>query len=490
MDSSKHLSQAAGCAQHLTSHRNNDKAVNLSLSFRQTGLPSGAKLNLVVASKSPVPISVALQLPPSISSAAPAGRLTDKFPSNTTLWLILRKFEEGGGAANLNFTQRAVTQMENGASGAGRICYEMPVLNIMGRELSTFADLQKTLGQLGLSGNALIRLDFRKTDQPLEEAMAAIGEYFKDVTPEAPKQGSPETLKEVSTLTEAISKLPSNEESDDVSKDTEMTEASEDTSTDASPYPEIVGDTIRPSVAPPKRPAPATNSAPEAQSQVLGPDGQPISVYRAPSNDVPSAALAPHNEDDYEPSIAHAKIHQQTLLERSHNKRLPSDAEAEQLEKERLEKLAKTKEVKIKIRFPDQSSVEASFDATKTGSDLYVYVTGLIAAEAEPFKLTWFKDKGSETIPRESKKLVKDLGFRGSTVVNFIWGDDARESVRKVATLKAQYVEKARDVTVPQVFTVPGEDKAAVVDKDKAPAAPKKKGGVNLSKWVKGLSKK
>lgn len=488
MDSSKNLSQVADYAQPLTSHRNNDKAVNLSLSFRQTGLPSGAKLNLVIASKSPVPISVALQLPPSISSAAPGGRLTDKFPSNTTLWLILRKFEEGGGA-NLNFTQRAATQMENGASGAGRICYEMPILNVMGRELSTFADLQKTLGQLGLSGNALIRLDFRKTDQPLEEAMAAIGEYFKEVTPEAVKKESPESPKEVGTLTEAISKLPSNE-SEDASKDTEMTEASEDTSTDASPYPETAGDTLRTSLAPSKYLAPATSLGPEAQNQVLGPDGQPISVYRAPSNDVPSAALAPHNEDDYEPSIAHAKIHQKTLLERSHNKRLPSDAEAEQMEKERLEKLAKTKEVKIKIRFPDQSSVEASFDATKTGSDLYVYVTGLISAETEPFKLTWFKDKGSETIPRDGKKLIKDLGFRGSTVVNFVWGDDARESARKVATLKAQYVEKAKDVPIPQVFSVPEDDKAAVVEKGKAPEAPKKKGGGNLSKWVKGLSKK
>jgi len=264
-------------------------------------------------------------------------------------------------------------------------------------------------------------------------------------------------------------------------------------STDASPYPETVGETLKAtSLTPSKHPAPAPSPVPE--NQALGPDGQPISVYRAPSNSVPSAALAPHNEDDYEPTIAHAKLHQSRLVTNSHNKRLLSDAEAEQQEQEKLEKLAKTKEVKIRIRFPDQSSVEAAFEANKTGADLHNYVTGLIAAEDQPFKLTWFKDKGSETIPRDGKKLVKDLGFRGSTLVNFNWGDDARESVRKVATLKPQYVAKARDVPVPQVPSagpLDGSKPAAVDDKDKGTDAPKKKGGLgNLNRFVKGLSKK
>jgi len=145
-----------------------------------------------------------------VASGVPGGRLTDKFPSDTTLWLILRKFESGQGA-NLNFTARGVTQMENGGSGAGRIFYEMPVLNVMGRELATFTDLQKTLAQLGLSGNALIRLDFKKTDQPLEEAMATIGDYFKEPEKESKAQDNSGRPEDVNTVTEAISKLPSNE---------------------------------------------------------------------------------------------------------------------------------------------------------------------------------------------------------------------------------------------------------------------------------------
>jgi tether containing UBX domain for GLUT4 len=111
----------------------------------------------------------------------------DKFPSNTSLWMILRKLETSA-TANLNFTGRGAAQTTSGSSGAGRIYYEEPVLNIMGRELSSFGDLQKTLAQLGLnSGSSLIRLSFRRTEQPLEEAMMQIGQYFKAVEePTAP----------------------------------------------------------------------------------------------------------------------------------------------------------------------------------------------------------------------------------------------------------------------------------------------------------------
>jgi tether containing UBX domain for GLUT4 len=178
MVSSKLSSSSPWPRKSLTICRHNNKPVDLSRNFRQTGLASGAKLELVVASKSPSPVSVALQLPESVG--VPGGRLMDKFPSDTTLWLILRKFESSEGR-NLNFTARGVLEMEKGASGAGRVFYEMPVLNVMGRELSTFGDLQKTLAQLGLNGgNVLLRLNFKKTDQPLEKAMAEIGQYFKE----------------------------------------------------------------------------------------------------------------------------------------------------------------------------------------------------------------------------------------------------------------------------------------------------------------------
>ena len=53
--------------------------------------------------------------------------------------------------------------MENSGTGVGKLFYEMPVVNALGRQMSSFEDLQKTLSQLGMvSGNHLLRFDFRK----------------------------------------------------------------------------------------------------------------------------------------------------------------------------------------------------------------------------------------------------------------------------------------------------------------------------------------
>lgn len=460
-----------------------EKPLDLSRTYRQTGLISGAKLELVQGSRTPSAVSVALQLPD-------GGRLTDKVPSDTTIWLILRKFESSGGLtgmANYNFTARGAAQMENGASGAGRIFYEMPTVNIINRELSTFADLQKTLAQLGINGgNALIRLNFKKTEQPLEEAMAEIGTYFKEEA--APAEVAPKEA--VEGITEAIHKLDSNSKGE--SKDADMTSGVSETTTttsDPSPYPEPVGD-LPPPVTPSKRSADEIPS-PE-QQQVLGPDQRPVSVFRPPTGQVPLAATRPHNESDYEPTIVHAKLHQERLKENGQNKRLPSDAETERLEKERVAKLANVKNVNIKVRFPDQSSIVAPFTTSDTGANLFTFVKGVIVAEDQPFKLNWNGRKGVEFIPNNEKKLIKDLGLQGSVLVNFIWDDDAKESVRKETILKSHYAQNAKDVAVPEVPTVDAgeEDTTPVVTgqrPDGGSGDGKKKG---MPKWLKGLAKK
>ena len=208
----------------LTICRNKTKPIDLSLTFRQTGLSSGAKLELVVGSKSPSAVSVALQI---ADPSGPGRRLTDKVPSDTTMWRILRKFESNEGA-NLNFTARGVTEVANGASGAGRIFYEMPTLNVMGRELSTFGDLQKTLAQVGINcGSVLIKLNFKKTEQPLEEAMAEIGQYFKEEEKVASASTSSEVapVAEVEGVTEAIARMSSAEP---LGEDTDMKDQSAD----------------------------------------------------------------------------------------------------------------------------------------------------------------------------------------------------------------------------------------------------------------------
>ncbi|RDL36832.1 Uncharacterized protein BP5553_06184 [Venustampulla echinocandica] len=460
--------------------KHNNKPVDLSRTFRQTGLTSGAKLELVVASRSPSVVSVALQLPGALASAVPGGRLTDKFPSDTTLWLILRKFESSEGK-NLNFTGRGVASVGNGSTGAGRICYEMPTVNVMGRELSTFGDLQKTLAQLGLnSGSGLIRLGFKKTMQPLEQAMAEIEQYFKEaaVAEQAPNSQPAQVLE---TTTDSIAKIHSTESVPNGDLGMAGVETLQDTPQAPSPYQELAE----------LAPRDSTVVASPKEEEILGPNQRPISVYSAPSSDTPKAALNPYVEEDYEPTIVHAKLHQARLQNNSHNKRLLSDAETERLEREKAERLAAAKTVSIKIRFPDQSTIVSPFKSQESGADLYRYVTSVIVAEAQPFKLVW-TNKGPQTVPRdEKKKLAKDLGFNERMLVNFVWEDGVSNSAKKGPILKPQFAQNAKEIPVPQVAVSKEYSGPSTVDKGKETGSgsgsliPK-----GMPKWFKGLGKK
>ncbi|KAF4637135.1 hypothetical protein G7Y89_g943 [Cudoniella acicularis] len=475
--------------------KHNNKSLDLSRTFRQTGLSSGAKLELVLASRSPSVVSIALQLPEALASTA-GTRLVDKFPSDTTLWLILRKFESTEGK-NLNFTARGVASVESGTSGAGRVFYEMPVLNIMGRELASFSDLQKTLAQLGLnSGSGLIRLGFRKTDQPLEDATAEIGQYFQEISTETEKEKVPQVDHITGQVAEPASTEPTPEDEDMISFETSQ----DDTSQDPTPYPERVDEELRnPALVQPSNSSTVQAiSAPESESMegILGPDQRPISVFSPPSSNTPKAALQPHNEDDYTPSIVHAKLHQSRLQENSHNRRLPSDAETEILEKEKAARLAATKEVEIKIRFSDQSLIVSPFRADESGADLYRYVKSVIVAEEQPFKLNWTEGKGTRTVPKDAKKkLIKDLGFSGRVLVNCTWEDGASESAKKSPVLKPQFAQSAKELKVPESVAAPADDQnqTAALDKGKGKEGEsvgrKLKDGIT-PKWAKFLGGK
>ena len=115
--------------------------------MRLSGLVNGAKLELILSSRSPSAVSVALQLQQAGSQES--RRLTDKLPSSTSLWMILRHFESKD--EKQNFTGRGVTVSDASSLGSGRLYYETPVIQIMSREFSSFVDLQKTLAQLGFN---------------------------------------------------------------------------------------------------------------------------------------------------------------------------------------------------------------------------------------------------------------------------------------------------------------------------------------------------
>jgi len=391
------------------------------------------------------------------------------------MWRILRKFESDKDA-NLNFTGRSVAEVANGSSGAGRIFYEMPNLNVLGRELKTFGDLQMTPARLGINnGGVPVRLSFKKTDQPLEEAIRDIQQYFKDEEQtELGAAGSEARPAEVEGVTNAIAGL-----SPEVpGEDTEMKDVTVESKDEAG------------------APLTVTSSKPVAPEESIDPNQREVAFYAPPSSTIPQAALKPHDEADYEPTIAHAKTHQASLLNRAQNQRLLSDKEIEQAENEKATKLALMKKVFLNVKYPDQSSTTASFTAEETAADLYKYVSGLILAEGEPFKLNWY-GRGPEVIPKDEKgskkKLIKDLGLAGSVRINFIWEDGASEKARKAPTLKPEYLEQARPIVVPEIAAVETKDEEfpSAVDKGKGKETSAGRGKADrLQKLLGRLSKK
>jgi tether containing UBX domain for GLUT4 len=424
----------------------NNKPVDLSQPFRLSGLSPGAKLQLTQASRSTGVVSVALQLPESDGG----GRFTDKFPSNTSLWLVLRKFEEGVAGQpqrKLNLTQRAV----QADSGALRLYYEQPSINVMSRTIETFTDLQKTLGQLGINGGSiLMRLNFKNNAQPLEEAMEEISGYFTSVEGPSGNGGVGATQEAHGAHAAGVGNMSS---LPDAAADN--SQAPLDGSAGPEPNDEDVEMTSSAPVAPVVEDDVIASSS-ETQPQPAEPASQPqqalyngVAVYRAPSNDTPAAALEPDDPSTFEPSIAHAKAHQAALERSGRNTRLLSDKELEEQETQRQAALATVLNVTVRVRYPDQSMIETNIDASETSADVYRKVHETLAHPTEPFELRFLGKKGNQSLPDSAdKRLVRDFGFRGKVLVTFAWLQEASTQARQAPALKEEYRSHAQELNV------------------------------------------
>lgn len=427
-------------------------------------------------SKSASVVSVALQLPDSESQGTPNGRLTDKFPSDNSLWLILRKFESGvagGLGIRKNFTARGVPITTNGDAGAGRLYYETPVIQYLGKEISGTPELQKSLGKLGFNGGSiLLRLGFRATQEPLEEAMQNIDAYFKSIEQgDSDSKGAhagsvatsysvPDAYQPASTDADAESKSPAEP----------MLPLSEPTSDPIEPSNEGISSTI-PSLNEEHNKDDASEipiSPPPTESLVTGPNQRPISVYAPSTSSTPRAAQQAFDEKDYELDISQAKRYQRHLQDRGQNQRLASYAEEEVKRKVKAQNVAATKMLTTRIRFPDQTIVDAQFTNLDTAATLYDCVRGLLRNENAPFLLNYTSAKGPKEIPKyaismetndvrkeNTQRLILDLGLVGRTVVNFIWEAEASLEARRHPVLKPEYANSAKEI---QVQAIQGQD--------------------------------
>lgn len=419
----------------------------------------------------------------------PNGRVLDKFPSNTTLWLVLRKFEAGvaGDGKTRNLTARGVPAPDSGNAGAGRLYYQTPVLQIMGRELSSFTDLQKSLAQLGYnSGNVLMRLSFRTTSEPLEEAMQKIGEYFQSFED---KSGE---------IAEALAPLQEGLTIDDTNPSVTAR---------VSPAPDLAAEAVGGTPAEPVSQPAAPEALPSEPLPTPLVSSRPVTVYRPPSSSTPQSAQAVYDENDYIPSVEHAKSHQDRLNASSRPIRLPTDAEIAAKAAAEKEKLASIKEIDVKVRFPDQSQVVAKFGQKDTGKSLYDFVRGCLDGPFAGEKFTLGTPgvpipglggkKSQISIPEtDTALLIRDLGMRGRVLVNFSWDPSASLAARGSGSklLKPELRSQAQEIKVEDVKLVEEpEEQAGRSLGGPAPAVSdtkKKGGGSGVPKWLKLPGKK
>lgn len=421
----------------------------------------------------------------------------DKFPSTTTLWLVLRKFEAGvaGDGVTRNLTGRGAPVTSG--SSAGRLYYQTPVIQAMGRELSTFRDLQKSLAQLGFnSGSILLRLSFRTTEQPLEEAMSEIEGYFKSV------DENKEATEEANTPSNIETAVSSSETPKSTPSETQqLTPAEPSTGTELIPPP--TSTTTAPATMPVSTPPAPPESQPMASSR-------PVTVYAPPSGNTPQSARFIHHEEDYVPTIDHAKAHQQYLNAASRPQRLASDAELAAQESARQEKLAQITVIEVKVRFPDQSQVVSKFGRQDTAADLYGFVRSCLdeGVASEAFSLSYFdngvgkKGPGSaqSVIPDSSeKKLIKDLKLSGRVLVNFVWDGNAALAARSKGAeiLRSDLRKAAGQIKVEDIPDV--EEERQEEEKDKKSWLKRMGGGGDsggsssgkkVPKWLKLPGKK
>jgi tether containing UBX domain for GLUT4 len=360
-------------------------------------------------------------------------RYVKKLPSDMTLWQVLRQFETA--EKGLIITGRGVPVGTN----SGQLYYEAPVVNIMGREYSALEDLQKTLSQCGVnSGSMVLRVYFKQSDKTLYDAMQEIGQYLKDVEPDAApaegsqKQSGPTTEKSQTEAPPSSEEAPKAEPPTTTVNETPAASAGGETSPGN-------GDEMDIDSPPVPTSTPATTADPFL----------PTGVFSAPSSSTPQAAHIQEDDSVYEPTIAHAQLRQQHLQKRAQNTRLKSDEELAAEAAEEAARLASITKVEVKVRFPDQTSAVWTLTPEHTGNFLYQAIRGVMSHPEAHFKL--ILPGPHIVIHEDDKKLIAGYKLKGREMFHLLWEDSVPVSVRKVPFLKGSVASTAREIVVPEV---------------------------------------
>jgi tether containing UBX domain for GLUT4 len=346
---------------------------------RLSGLAAGAKLELIRTSSAPSqkPISVVLR------TVDPVSQLSGTFPPSTSIWGILRKLEAEARAAGntaVNITERCAP---SGNHGQGRLLYTMPAVRVVNRELASFAELRKTLQELGCGARELLVLRFVQTEMPYEDALMDIAGLSKEAEAMETDCPTPEEKSE-----EPEGKAEESKEEDAVMAEGEATAAVEEPQqTSTSPTDVETNAEMTPEVATTSEASSAGPSTPEASSAGPSTSEPKIAVYQPSTSAKPAAADFEVPESAYEVGIAQIQKMKETYHTMSLPQRLPSDKELAEKEATVRSEMEKINKLKIKVRYPDGYISQQELDGKATARDLYNAVRTTLRYPNEPFVL-------------------------------------------------------------------------------------------------------
>ncbi|KAK9386776.1 hypothetical protein V1515DRAFT_603865 [Lipomyces mesembrius] len=172
------------------------------------------------------------------------------------------------------------------------------------------------------------------------------------------------------------------------------------------------------------------NAVPVSSSSTAGAAGsRSVAVYLAPDK-TPEPAND-YDESIYEMTTVRAKAYQSLLTTKSRKLTEGGPMITKELrQKQEAEKRAKVGKCEVRIRFPDQTQLLSTFNATETIGDVMTFVRFSLVDPMIPFY--FFITPPRRVLADPSKTLVDDLGFGSREILYFAWD---------MAKLKAQLGE-------------------------------------------------
>ena len=333
-----------------------------------------------------------------------------------------------------------------------------------------FSNAAKFALTSGFEQSTLLRLSFRRTETPLEEAFTQISQYFGEMQLKANvrEDGPSGESQPKTTENQAVPREVCKEASSPTSKPKETQE-------------EVVECAVLQE---------SNDNDKGPSSTTLLSDGlhtRSVTILAPPQSSTPQATQQVFDERDFVPTLDHAKSHQSRLSAAGMNKRLPSDAEIAAQAEAKNRRYEGVQEVEIKLRFADQMQSVCQFSNEDDANTLYDFVKSLLAHEKEPFYLRFSALGGPVTIPQGVQgnvKLIGGLGMTGRVLVNVVWQEGASIEARQAPVLKESYRDKAQEMQVKPMDASGDEGLPQPPKQEIKPKEEKeRKGGV--PKWLK-----